>query len=466
MSSTTSSSSSSSSSSSTSAPYDVVAAPDIPGPSTRRTAQFEGPSSSRQRPMNEVLPEPFLEALANQVAIDAANYNGRLAAAQALAYFFRVCSTWREVSRSDLLWEHLTRRIWRRTFRVRDTWHTEYINWHRTATNFETGRLSFMTPRFDPSEHRRGLICRCLSLSDTRLACGFVDGTVRVFDLETYDHVSTYLSDHGHLFGPYSRSVSGIIITDSDITFARLDGDIYVDAINVHGQSQARRVVSGFVMNSGVLVGFAGTRRRWVGLFAGIAEGAFQVWNAESGERLFLGGSLTDPETVMGWHMLTELVDPVGRVRVTEDEFVVACTGLRLICFNAWNPEVLLRDEMSASGFVVSSMDVSSEAFVVVERGGVGTVWRVGTMELMSRFVLRSSWVRGLWGCMNLGYVVTYSPNPTPFLRVWNIEQEEGRLCVRVFLRAGEVNSMVGDDRHVAISSNNINLLDFGVQNP
>ncbi|BAT80534.1 hypothetical protein VIGAN_03012400 [Vigna angularis var. angularis] len=89
MSSTTSSSSSSSSSSSTSAPYDVVAAPDIPGPSTRRTAQFEGPSSSRQRPMNEVLPEPFLEALANQVAIDAANYNGRLAAAQALAYFFR-----------------------------------------------------------------------------------------------------------------------------------------------------------------------------------------------------------------------------------------------------------------------------------------------------------------------------------------------------------------------------------------
>lgn len=349
---------------------------------------------------------------------------------------------------------------------MRDTWQREYINCHRTARNFETGRLSSSTPQFDPSEQRRHLMCRCLTISDNRLACGYVDGSVRVFDLVTYDHVSTFLSDHGHLLGPFSRSVSGIVITDSDITFARLDGDIYVGAINVHGHSQARRAVSGFVMNNGVLVGFAGTARWWVGLFAGIAGRAFQVWNAESGERVFVGGSLTDPETVMGWHMLTELVDPVGRVRVTEGEFVVACTGLRLICFNAWNPEVLLRDVMSASGFVVSSMDVSEEAFVVVERGGVGTVWRVGTMELMSRFRLRSSWVRGLWGCMNLGYVLTYSPNPAPFLRVWNIEQEEGRLCVRLYLRAGEVNSMVADERHVAISSNGINLLDFGVQDP
>ncbi|CAJ1971564.1 unnamed protein product [Sphenostylis stenocarpa] len=83
-----STSSSSSSSSSTSTPYDAVA-PDIPGPSTRRTGQFEGPSSSRQRAMNEVLPEPFLEALANQLAIDTANYNGRLAAGPALAILFQ-----------------------------------------------------------------------------------------------------------------------------------------------------------------------------------------------------------------------------------------------------------------------------------------------------------------------------------------------------------------------------------------
>lgn len=93
--SSTSSSSSSSSSTSSSTPYDAVA-PDIPGPSTRRTTrsgQFEASSSSqRQRAMNEVLPEPLLEALATQLALDAANYNGRLSAASALAILFQVAT--------------------------------------------------------------------------------------------------------------------------------------------------------------------------------------------------------------------------------------------------------------------------------------------------------------------------------------------------------------------------------------
>lgn len=93
--SSTSSSSSSSSSTSSSTPYDAVA-PDIPGPSTRRTGgsgQFEASSSSqRQRAMNEVLPEPLLEALATQLALDAANYNGRLSAASALAILFQVAT--------------------------------------------------------------------------------------------------------------------------------------------------------------------------------------------------------------------------------------------------------------------------------------------------------------------------------------------------------------------------------------
>ncbi|CAJ1971565.1 unnamed protein product [Sphenostylis stenocarpa] len=378
----------------------------------------------------------------------------------------QVCSTWREVSRSDLLWEHLTRRIWRRTYRLRDTWHMEFIHWHRTARNFETGRVSFSNPHFDLSETHQNLICRCLTISDTHLACGFIDGTVRLFHLETNTHVSTYMSDHAHLFGPFSRSIAGIVLSNSNITFARLDGDIYVDTITRPGPSQAPRVVMGFVMNNGVMVGFAGTARWWVGLFAGIAGRAFQVWNAESRERVFVGGSLTDPETVMGWHMLTELVDPVGRVRVTGGDFVVACTGVRLVCFNAWSPEALLREVGSSSGFVVSSMDVSEEAFVVVERGGVGTVWRVGTFERLSRFRLSRSWIRGLWGCMNRGYVITYCPYPSSSLRIWNIEREVGRLRVRLGARLGQANSMVANERHVAISSNDVNLLDFGVQDP
>ncbi|KAK7320284.1 hypothetical protein VNO77_29618 [Canavalia gladiata] len=461
--SSTSSSSSSSSSSSTHTPTSFE---NVASHSTRRTGQFEGPSSSRQRAMNEALPEPILETLATQVATDAAHYNGRLSAASALSILFQVCSTWREVSRSDLLWQRLTRRIWRRTNRLRATWHLEFIYWHRTARNFATGTHTFIIPHFNPSDHHQSLICRCLTLSDTHLACGFVDGTVRLFDLETRTHVSTFLSAEGHLFGPFSRSVSGIVIANSVLTFARLDGDVYVDFLNGPGPSHARRAVSGDVVNNGVLVEFAGSSRWWVGLFAGIAGRAFQIWDAQTEVRVFVGGSLTDPETVMGWHMLTELVEPVGRVRVTERELVVACTASRVVCFSLRNPEVLLRDVGSGHGFVVSSFDASHEAFVVVERNGLGTVRRAGTFERLSRFRVRDG-VGGLWGCMNLGYVITYSV-PAGSLRVWDIGQPAGRLCATLAIRPGEGNCMVANDRHVAISWNDtfIHLLDFGVQNP
>ncbi|CAB4274519.1 unnamed protein product [Prunus armeniaca] len=61
------------------------------GPSNvPRSGDFEGPSSSRRRAVNEVWPEPFVEALATQVAIDASRSMGRLAAAPALANVFQV----------------------------------------------------------------------------------------------------------------------------------------------------------------------------------------------------------------------------------------------------------------------------------------------------------------------------------------------------------------------------------------
>lgn len=51
-----------------------------------------GPSSSRSRmrSSNGVWPEPFLEALAVHVAVDASRTTGRLAAAQALFNIFQV----------------------------------------------------------------------------------------------------------------------------------------------------------------------------------------------------------------------------------------------------------------------------------------------------------------------------------------------------------------------------------------
>ncbi|KAL2316598.1 hypothetical protein Fmac_030474 [Flemingia macrophylla] len=421
--------------------------------------------------MNEVLPEPILEALATQVAVDAALYNGRLAAAPALAILFQVCSTWREVSHSDLLWQRLTRRIWRRSYLMRTTWHHEFIYWHRTARNFETGNPTSNVPLFDPSEQRRGMICRSMAISERHLACGFVDGTVRLFDLETSAHVSTYVSAYGNIMGAFSLSVLGIAMVNSVIAFARIDGNVYVDFINGPGPINARRAVIGDVVNNGVLVGFAGTARWWVGLYAGNPGQAFHIWDARSEEPVFVGGTLTDPESVMGWHMLSELVEPVGRVRVVDREFVVACTGSKLVCFNFRNPEVLLFDLEPATGFVVASLDSCQEKFVVVERNGVGTVRRAGSFERLSRFRLRGS-VRGLCGCMNTGYVLTYSsgpgPGPGPLLRVFHIEPAVGRLCVTLGVGAEEANSMVANERHVAISGHAgfINLLDFGVQDP
>ncbi|KAI9075997.1 hypothetical protein K1719_042069 [Acacia pycnantha] len=84
------SSSSSSSPPPSSSPDDTAAAAanngggsDLAGPSTSRQRR-------RRRPMNEVLPEPFLEALAVQIAIEASNSHGRLATAPSIANLFQI----------------------------------------------------------------------------------------------------------------------------------------------------------------------------------------------------------------------------------------------------------------------------------------------------------------------------------------------------------------------------------------
>lgn len=63
--------------------------------SSSTSASEEGGSSSRtrrSRGSNGVWPEPFLEALAIQMAIDASTSTGHLAAAQALSNLFQVCT--------------------------------------------------------------------------------------------------------------------------------------------------------------------------------------------------------------------------------------------------------------------------------------------------------------------------------------------------------------------------------------
>ncbi|KAL5080419.1 hypothetical protein RYX36_008840 [Vicia faba] len=135
-------------------------------PSAPPADNIDAPSSSHQRSMNnEVWLEPVVEALATQLAIDASHFHGRLSAASALIIIFQVCSTWREMSRSDLLWQRLTRHIWCRTYRLRDMWQLEYIYWHRTTRNFRTGRHALVVPQYDPGDPHQTLICRCLTLS-------------------------------------------------------------------------------------------------------------------------------------------------------------------------------------------------------------------------------------------------------------------------------------------------------------
>ncbi|GKA45014.1 hypothetical protein Tco_0737810 [Tanacetum coccineum] len=63
--------------------------------------EFEEPSHSRQRFNTAVWPEPFLEALATQVAIDAVTSSGRLAAAPAICNLFQ----WKDVSNNKYILE-------------------------------------------------------------------------------------------------------------------------------------------------------------------------------------------------------------------------------------------------------------------------------------------------------------------------------------------------------------------------
>ncbi|KAG8642193.1 transcriptional regulator STERILE APETALA [Manihot esculenta] len=431
---------------------------------------YEGPSRTRPRAINEVWPEPFLEALATQVAIDAARMFGRLAAAQALANVFRVCSTWRAVSRSDLLWHRLTRRIWDRTHLLHDTWREEYVYRHRMAGNFRNRRSFHFTLHFDPADvddpnDPDAHTCRCLALSDHYLACGFADGAVRLFDLHTRLHSHTFRPQHRDRLGRFSRAVSGIIINGMQLIFASLDGDIHVAIINSH--AAPRRVHFGDVVTDGALVDFTGRGQWWVGLHAGVPGRAFHIWDGNTEQLTFVGGGLTDPDSVRGWHTLTELTELVGRVRVTDHETAVACTSLRLMEFDLRNQGVILHQEEPRRGIIVSCFDVWNDAVLVVDNRGVGIVRRVSTLEEVCRFNVRSQ--RGLIGCINGGYALICAGG---VIRVWEIEQHGGEVReLREYLYSlregrGEVNALVADERHVAASGSDgsIHVWDFGAE--
>ncbi|CAN4101476.1 unnamed protein product [Withania somnifera] len=427
----------------------------------------EGSSSQRRRRggANGVWPEPFLEALATQMAIDASRFIGRLAAAQALSNLFQVCSTWRAVSRSDLLWQNLTSRIWNRRHLLRQTWHDEYIYWHHTSNNFRHHRYIYCKLHFVPANNNNnndGLSCRRLALSNHHLAAGFSDGSVQLFHLPTRVHLSTFRPQQRDRLGRYSRAISGIILSDENLVFASLDGDIHVVVINRAASASPRRVHLGDVVNDGALVDFTGSDRWWVGLYAGVPGRAFHIWNSETEELIFVDGDLTDPESVTGWHLLTELTELVGRIRVTTGDAAVACTRPRLVVINLRNQALTLRERSFQRELIVGSFDARDELVLAVDGRGIATVCWTDDLEEACRFNVRGASQRGIIGSMNnSGYAVMFVRG---VIRVW--EAENGVYLYSLRERPGEVNAMHADERHIVACSSDgtIHLWEFGAQ--
>lgn len=370
-----------------------------------------------------------------------------------------------------MLWNNLTAQIWNGAHLTRPTWRDEFIFRHQTYLNFQNRQYNYTLLHFnDPNDavptsstdtDPDALTCRCLALSDYHLAAGFSDGAVRLFHLQTRVHVTTLRPFVRPRLGRYSPAVSGIIITHqgSRLVFATLDGDIHVFIID--GGTPLRRAHVGDVVTNGALVDFSGCDSWWVGLFAGVPEQAFHIWNSVSEELLFVVGRLTDPEALIGWHMLTEFTEPLGRVRVTSRETAIACTSIRLIIFDLNNQGLVLGESEPRRGFVVGTLDVAGEVFMSVDRRGMATVRRVHDMSEVCRFNARGVPQRGLLGCINRGYAFLCAGG---VVRVW--EAERGGYLYNFWERIGDANALIADDRYVAAScsDSSIHLWDFGAQ--
>ncbi|KAK9075517.1 hypothetical protein SSX86_003841 [Deinandra increscens subsp. villosa] len=373
---------------------------------------------------------------------------------------FDVCRTWRRVSHSDLLWQTLTRRIWQRHHLLHPSWHDEYIYRHRTSRNFRSRRYIYTTLNFPPpndnnnNNNNETLSCRRLALSDYHLAAGFSDGSVRLFHLPTRLHVSTFHPHQRNHFGPFSRAVSGIFFTDSRLVFSSLDGDIHV--VSVHAPGAPRRAHLGDVVTDGVLVDFTGSNRWWIGLYAGVPNRAFHVRNSNTEELVFVGGTLTDADAVLGWHLLIDLSEHVGRIRITNDEIAVGFTRSRLIVFDV-RSQIILGEEEFTRPINVGTTDAYDKALMFVNTRGVANLWQVDSLQEICRFMARG----GLLGCINGGYSFVFTGGG---VRGWELDHGEYLYILRERIR--DATAMVADERYAAVSTsdNNIHLWDFGHQ--
>ncbi|RWV76886.1 hypothetical protein BHE74_00056554 [Ensete ventricosum] len=377
--------------------------------------------------------------------------------------YWQVCSTWRAASRSELLWQHLTHRVWTSRRRSPPSWRDEFVRLHRTAANFRARRYAYS--HLLPSSPV-ALSCRRLTLSDHHLAAGFLNGSVCLFDLPAGQLLATYWPDpHIDRLGRFSRAISGIVLAEPDerLAFASQDGDVHVVSLSVAGSVQRAHV--GNLMEDGTLVDFTGKGRWWVGLFAGVPGRSWHVWDAATEQLVYVGGTLTDPDAVLGWHMLIDLSSPaVGRVRIVEPGFVIGCTAssMEIVDLNDAGA-MLIRLELP-HGAVVDSVDACEDRVIAVDSRGLAMVHRLPALQEICRFsTLRRAEEQHELGemsvCMNRDYAVVSSADR---VRVWDATTGEYLYSFRE--RIGEALVVAAGERYVAAwaTDTGLHLWDFG----
>ncbi|KAK8949950.1 Transcriptional regulator STERILE APETALA [Platanthera guangdongensis] len=208
------------------------------------------------------------------------------------------------------------------------SWQQEFISLHCTASNFRVGRCLHTHV---PTPASSILRCRRLTIFDRHLAAGFSDGSVRLYDFPVASHITHHaFHPHSDRLGQFSTAIAGIILLNQRrIVFASQDGDITVANVDEDNFSKAvsLRTRAGNLMENGTLVDFAGDERRWVGLLASMSGWSWWVWDGETEQKVYAGGLLTDVDSVVGWHMLADIIFPsVARIGVAAAGMVVGCT--------------------------------------------------------------------------------------------------------------------------------------------
>jgi hypothetical protein len=247
------------------------------------------------------------------------------------------------------------------------------------------------------------------------------------------------------------------------------DGDIHVSPLDDGPLGTPHRVHAGNVVVDGPLLDFSGDNRWWIGLFAGAPGKSWHIWNANTEQLIYVGGSLTDAGALMGWYMLTDFGAPVvGRVRLACPGMAVGCSSSRIQVMDLENPGFIINELALQQGdLAVDSVDATREGKIVyVDLNGLAKVCQVPTLDEVCSFDPLRRDMQGqhlgeaarVVTCMNWGYVVCFSD----WAGAW--DALTGEFLYRFRERIGNVVMAVANNRYVVAWSadSGLHLWDFG----